>query len=69
MELGAIDRELGQQRCDELLRALARDIETLARNARGFSARWAGAQFALALPNLDAEAAREPWGDCARTSP
>jgi diguanylate cyclase (GGDEF)-like protein len=61
-ELGAIDRELGQQRCDELLRTLARDIETVAKNARGFSARWAGAQFALALPNLDAEAARETLG-------
>lgn len=58
-ELGAINRELGQARCDELLSATGKAIREAAAATRGIAARWAGAQFALALPGLGGEAAMQ----------
>jgi len=57
-ELGAINRELGQARCDELLSATGKAVSEAATATRGIAARWAGAQFALALPGLGGDAAR-----------
>lgn len=49
-DLGAINRELGASRCDELLGAVGTAISQTVEPVRGLAARWAGAQFALTLP-------------------
>lgn len=56
-ELGPINREIGSQRCDELLRALGRIIEETAAGLKGLAARHGGAIFALLIPRLAPEAA------------
>jgi len=58
-ELGAINRELGPVRCDELLGSLGAAIGQVAGPLRGLAARWAGGQFALALPGVSSDAARQ----------
>jgi EAL domain-containing protein (putative c-di-GMP-specific phosphodiesterase class I)/GGDEF domain-containing protein len=58
-DLEAIDRELGAERCDALLRELARVMDEAAAAAGGFAGRWRGALTALALPQLRAQSARE----------
>ena len=59
MDLGAIDREVGTERCDALLRELLRAMEETAAAAGGFAGRWGGALSVLALPQLQASQARE----------
>jgi EAL domain-containing protein (putative c-di-GMP-specific phosphodiesterase class I)/GGDEF domain-containing protein len=58
-DLGVIDRTLGPERCDALLRDLSRAMDEAASAAGGFAGRWSGALTALALPQLRAERARE----------
>ena len=58
-DLAAIDRQLGRERCDELLRNLGRPLAAAATEGQGFAARWAGSLFALALPGSEPAAARE----------
>lgn len=58
-ELAAINRELGPARCDELLRAIGGAIEQMCTPLQALAARWAGGQFALALPGLSGDAASQ----------
>lgn len=48
--LDAINLQLGAGACDALLKAMAGAIERLTAGGDGRSGRWAGAQFALVLP-------------------
>lgn len=59
VDLGEINREMGAERCDALLRELLRAMEEAAAAAGGFAGRWSGALTALALPQLRAAQARE----------
>lgn len=59
VELGEINREIGAERCDALLRELLRAMDEAAAAAGGFAGRWSGALTALTLPQLRAERARE----------
>jgi len=58
-ELAQINRQLGPERCDALLRDLCRDLEGTARASAGFAGRWTGAQLIAVLPHLEAPAAGE----------
>jgi len=58
-DLGGINREIGTERCDELLRTLLLEMDDTAVQAGGSAARWGGAMTVLALPRLRAGAARE----------
>jgi EAL domain-containing protein (putative c-di-GMP-specific phosphodiesterase class I)/GGDEF domain-containing protein len=58
-DLGPINRSLGPERCDALLRDLLRAMDDAASAAGGFAGRWSGALTALALPQLRAARARE----------
>ena len=62
VELGEINREIGAERCDALLRDLSRALDEAAAAAGGFAGRWSGALTALALPQLSADRAREVLG-------
>jgi EAL domain-containing protein (putative c-di-GMP-specific phosphodiesterase class I)/GGDEF domain-containing protein len=59
VELGAINREIGAERCDALLRDLLSILEDAATRAGGLAGRWGGALSVLALPQLQAGAGRE----------
>jgi EAL domain-containing protein (putative c-di-GMP-specific phosphodiesterase class I)/GGDEF domain-containing protein len=61
-DLAAINRELGAQRCDELLRGVYRQMERTAQDAGGFAGRWTGGLTILALPHASADAALERLG-------
>ena len=61
-DLGGINREIGTERCDELLRTLLHEMDGTAVQAGGSAARWGGAVTVLALPQLRAAAAREALG-------
>jgi len=58
-DLGAINRALGPDRCDDLLRSVYHDMHDLAGAAGGFAGRWTGALTILALPGLRAAEAKE----------
>ncbi|HEX6154656.1 MAG TPA: EAL domain-containing protein [Burkholderiales bacterium] len=58
-DLGGINRELGGERCDALVRTLVHEMDGAAVQAGGSAARWGGAVTLLALPQLRAAAARE----------
>jgi len=58
-ELAAVNRRLGAERCDALLREICAACQETAASAAGFAARWSGAQTVLVLPRLDADAARQ----------
>jgi len=58
-DLGAINREIGAERCDALLGTLLGAMDESATAAGGFAGRWGGALTALALPQLRAARARE----------
>ena len=59
VELGAINREIGTERCDALLRDLLSIMDDTATRAGGSAGRWGGALTVLALPQLQVGAARE----------
>ena len=59
VHLGAINREIGAERCDALLRDLLYIMDDTATQAGGLAGRWAGAVSVLALPQLRAGPARE----------
>jgi len=58
-ELAAVNRRLGIQRCDALLREVCGALQEAAATSGGFAARWTGALTVLALPGLGVDAARE----------
>lgn len=58
-DLGAINRQLGPDRCDDLLRSVYQQMEGLARSTGGFAGRWSGALTILALPHLSGDTARK----------
>ncbi len=58
-DLGEINRSLGPDRCDDLLRSLYKQLQEAAGDAGGFAGRWTGGITILALPQLGAAAARE----------
>ncbi|HWA37899.1 MAG TPA: EAL domain-containing protein [Burkholderiales bacterium] len=58
-DLAAINRTLGPDRCDELLRSAYRQIREVVDASGGFTGRWTGGLTILTLPGLRADAARE----------
>jgi EAL domain-containing protein (putative c-di-GMP-specific phosphodiesterase class I)/GGDEF domain-containing protein len=58
-DLGAINRQFGPERCDDLLRSLYQQMGEVAKATGGFAGRWTGALIILALPQLSSGAARE----------
>jgi len=58
-DLGAINREIGTERCDALLRDLLSIMDDAATRAGGSAGRWGGALTVLALPQLRVGPARE----------
>ncbi len=58
-DLGAINRALGPDRCDDLLRSLYRQMDEVASASGGFAGRWTGGLTILAMPQLRSDAARE----------
>jgi EAL domain-containing protein (putative c-di-GMP-specific phosphodiesterase class I)/GGDEF domain-containing protein len=60
-DLGAINREIGAERCDALLRVLLKAMEEAAAAAGGFAGRWGagGALTVLTLPQMRPAGARE----------
>ena len=56
-DLGAINRQLGPDRCDDLLRSIYLQMKDTAEQAGGFAGRWTGALTILAMPQLRGEAA------------
>ena len=57
-DLGAINRQLGADRCDDLLRSLYQQMDDVAKASGGFAGRWTGALTILAMPHLTSGAAR-----------
>jgi EAL domain-containing protein (putative c-di-GMP-specific phosphodiesterase class I)/GGDEF domain-containing protein len=57
-ELAAINRRLGVERCDALLREICGALQEAAQAGGGFAGRWSGARMVIALPALGEEAAR-----------
>src|SRR5260221_4576569 len=49
-DLGAINRALGPDRCDDLLRGVYQQMDEAARLSGGFAGRWTGALTILAMP-------------------
>jgi EAL domain-containing protein (putative c-di-GMP-specific phosphodiesterase class I)/GGDEF domain-containing protein len=58
-DLGAINRQLGPERCDDLLRSVYQQMEELAKASGGFAGRWTGALTILAMPHVASDAARQ----------
>lgn len=58
-DLGAINRQLGPDRCDHLLRTVYQQMKEAADRSGGFAGRWTGALTILAMPQLRRDAARE----------
>lgn len=58
-ELAAINRRLGTERCDALLREVCGAFQEAAATTGGFAGRWSGALTVLALPGLSSDGARE----------
>jgi EAL domain-containing protein (putative c-di-GMP-specific phosphodiesterase class I)/GGDEF domain-containing protein len=58
-ELAAINRRLGTERCDGLLRELCMAMQEAAASSGGFAGRWSGALTVLALPGLGSDGARQ----------
>ena len=57
-DLGVINRQVGPERCDDLLRTAYRPMEQAASAAGGFAGRWTGALTVFVLPRAGGEAAR-----------
>jgi EAL domain-containing protein (putative c-di-GMP-specific phosphodiesterase class I)/GGDEF domain-containing protein len=62
MDLGEINRQLGPERCDDLLRSVYQQMDEAAAAAGGFAGRWTGGLTVLAMPHLDAAGAKERLG-------
>ena len=58
-ELALINRRLGAERCDALLREVCTAMHEAAATSGGFAGRWSGGLTVLALPRLGSDAARE----------
>ncbi|HYD57678.1 MAG TPA: EAL domain-containing protein [Burkholderiales bacterium] len=58
-DLGDINRALGPDRCDDLLRTLYKQMQEVAGATNGFAGRWTGGLTILALPSTTAPGARE----------
>jgi EAL domain-containing protein (putative c-di-GMP-specific phosphodiesterase class I)/GGDEF domain-containing protein len=58
-DLAGINRRLGTERCDALLREVCGALHEAAATSGGFAGRWSGALTVLALPRLSFDATRE----------
>ena len=58
-DLGEINRQLGAERCDDLLRSVYQQMDEAALADGGFAGRWTGGLTILALPHVDGAAAKE----------
>ncbi len=58
-DLGTINRQIGPERCDDMLRTVYRQMDEMAKAAGGFTGRWTGALTILAMPQLRGDNARE----------
>jgi EAL domain-containing protein (putative c-di-GMP-specific phosphodiesterase class I)/GGDEF domain-containing protein len=57
-DLGGINRQIGPERCDDLLRTAYRPMDDAATAVGGFAGRWTGALTVVVLPGVTGEAAR-----------
>jgi GGDEF domain-containing protein len=57
-DLGAINRQVGPERCDDLLRIAYRPIDDAATAAGGFAGRWTGALTVFVLPGSTGDSAQ-----------
>jgi EAL domain-containing protein (putative c-di-GMP-specific phosphodiesterase class I)/GGDEF domain-containing protein len=57
-DLGDINRELGPERCNQLLRELYRQMDETVKEAGGFAGRWTGALTIMAMTQVKDDAAR-----------
>ena len=58
-DLGPLNKELGAERCDELLRTIYLQMNEMAKAHGGFVGRWTGSLTIMALPGVGTERARE----------
>jgi EAL domain-containing protein (putative c-di-GMP-specific phosphodiesterase class I)/GGDEF domain-containing protein len=58
-DLGTINRALGPERCDDLLRSVYSQMGEVAKAAGGFAGRWTGGLTIMAMPQLRSAGARE----------
>ena len=58
-DLAAINRELGSERCDDLLRSVYQQMEEAATATGGFAGRWRGGWTVMVMPRLAGAAAKE----------
>ncbi len=58
-DLVSINKALGQDRCDELLKIVYRQIDELARAVGGFAGRWTGSLTIVAFPQVAGDALLE----------
>ncbi|MGE5641334.1 MAG: EAL domain-containing protein [Clostridia bacterium] len=65
-DLAALNKELGSERCDALLRAVYGEIDDVAKGVAGFAGRWTGSLTIVALPNTAGEAAMQKLADMRR---
>ena len=56
-DFAAINREFGQSKGDDLMRAIGQSIGEMLKSSSGFCGRWAGAMFVIALPGSGIEEA------------
>jgi EAL domain-containing protein (putative c-di-GMP-specific phosphodiesterase class I)/GGDEF domain-containing protein len=57
-DLGPLNKQLGPERLDELLRVVYHQMDEMAKAAGGFTGRWTGALTIMAMPQLRSDAAR-----------
>jgi EAL domain-containing protein (putative c-di-GMP-specific phosphodiesterase class I)/GGDEF domain-containing protein len=58
-DLADLNKELGAERCDALLRTVYGEIDDVAKGVGGFTGRWTGSLTIVALPNIGGAAATE----------
>ena len=58
LDLASINKSLGAERCDELLKLVYRQIDDAAKATGGFAGRWTGSLTIVALPQLHGNAAQ-----------
>jgi len=58
-DLGPLNKTLGAERCDQLLRTVYLQIDEIARGLGGFVGRWTGSLTIVALPSVASDRARE----------
>jgi EAL domain-containing protein (putative c-di-GMP-specific phosphodiesterase class I)/GGDEF domain-containing protein len=58
-DLGPLNKQLGAERCDELLKVVYHQMDEMAKAAGGFTGRWTGSLTIIAMPHVRSDPARE----------